>query len=70
MEECRKIAQALAEKSRGALKLLKHVINRGCDMDLANACALESDAWALCFASPDAHEGARAFLEKRKPKFN
>jgi enoyl-CoA hydratase len=69
MAECLKIARSMAEKSRGALRALKHVINRGFDVDLANALAMEADAWGLCFASPDAHEGARAFLEKRPPKF-
>jgi enoyl-CoA hydratase len=69
MDECLKVARSLAEKSRGALKALKQVINRGFDVDLTSGCAMETDAWALCFASPDAHEGAVAFLEKRKPKF-
>jgi len=41
----------------------------GFDLDLKNACLVEVDAFALCFASPDAHEGARAFLEKRQPRF-
>jgi enoyl-CoA hydratase len=69
MGECLKAARALAEKGRTALMILKQLINRGYDLDLKSACALESDGFALCFASPDAHEGARAFLEKREPKF-
>jgi enoyl-CoA hydratase len=69
MAECRKMARSLAAKSRVSLALAKQVIDRGFDVDLKSACALEVDAFALCFASPDAHEGARAFLEKRSPKF-
>ncbi len=69
MEECTKVARALAEKGRVSLRAIKQTIDRGFDLDLKNACALEADAFALCFASPDAHEGAGAFLEKRKPKF-
>jgi enoyl-CoA hydratase len=69
LDECRKVAQSLAAKGRVALRAVKQVIDRGFDLDLRNGCALEVDAFALCFASPDAHEGARAFLEKRKPRF-
>ena len=53
----------------GVLRAAKPAIDRGFDLDLKNACVLEVDAFALCFASPDAHEGARAFLEKRQPQF-
>jgi enoyl-CoA hydratase len=69
MEECRKVAGALAAKGRVALRSAKQVIDRGFDVDLRTGCSLEIDAWALCFASPDAKEGATAFLEKRPPKF-
>jgi enoyl-CoA hydratase len=69
MEECRKVTQVMATKGRVSLAAAKHTINRGFDLDLKNACLLEADAFALCFASPDVQEGARAFLEKRQPKF-
>ncbi len=69
MEECLKVARGLAAKGRLSLRAVKQTIDRGFDLDLKNACALEADAFALCFASPDAKEGAAAFLEKRPPKF-
>ena len=69
MEECTKVARSLAAKGRVSLRAIKQTIDRGFDLDLKNACALEADAFALCFASPDAKEGAAAFLEKRQPKF-
>ncbi len=69
MEECYKTARSLAEKGRVALRAVKEVINRGFEVDLASGCAMEIDAFAVCLASPDAREGARAFLEKRKPNF-
>ena len=45
------------------------MIDDGFDVDLKAACALEADAFSLCFASPDKEEGTTAFLEKRPPKF-
>jgi enoyl-CoA hydratase len=69
MAECLKVARSLAAKGRVSLRAAKQAIDRGFDLNLRNACLLEVDAFALCFASPDAVEGARAFLEKRKPKF-
>lgn len=69
MEECTKVARDLTAKGRFSLQSIKETIDRGFDLDLRNACALEADAFALCFASPDAKEGVAAFLEKRKPNF-
>lgn len=62
-------AAAIAQKGRVALRAAKQAINNGMNVDLASGLALEIDAFALCLASPDAREGTRAFLEKRKPKF-
>ena len=69
MEETLEIAGAIAEKGRVALRAIKHVIDDGFDVDLRAACALEADAFSICFASPDQKEGTTAFLEKRAPKF-
>jgi len=69
MEETRKIASLIAAKGRVATRAVKHVIDHGMNMDLQSACAIEMEAFALCFASEDAEEGFSAFLEKRKPNF-
>ncbi len=69
IEETMKIAKAMADKGRVALRAVKHVIDNGFDVDLRNACALEADAFSVCCASPDRDEGTTAFLEKRPPKF-
>ena len=69
MDECRKVARSLAAKGRVSVAAAKQVIDQGFNQDLRSACLMEVDAFALCFASPDALEGARAFLEKRVPKF-
>lgn len=70
MEETLKIAKIVAAKGVVALRAIKHVIDDGHDVDLKNACALEADAFSICFASPDQKEGTAAFLEKRPPKFS
>ncbi len=59
----------LASKSPSALALAKSTINRGMDASLEAGLALEREAFAYCFALPDAKEGINAFLEKRKPVF-
>jgi len=69
MAETRKTAKLIASKGRVAVRAIKHAINRGFDVDLRNGCAMEVDAYAITFTSPDAKEGLTAFLEKRKPDF-
>lgn len=65
MAEAKKIAQ----KGAVSLRAVKHVIDNGFDVDLRNGCALEVEAFSVCFASEDHKEGTRAFLEKRAPAF-
>jgi len=69
MAETMKTAKLMASKGRAALRAIKQVMNRGNDVDLRNGCAMEVDAFAIAFTSPDAKEGLTAFLEKRKPEF-
>ena len=69
LEETLKAAKLLAGKAPGVLRSIKQVINRGLDVDLKTGCAIEAEAFGLCFASQDAQEGVSAFLEKRKPSF-
>ena len=68
-EETMKTASAIAKMGRVALKGIKDCIDRGADMDLANGCRMESDAFGLVFSSPDQKEGMTAFVEKRTPEF-
>jgi len=69
METAREIARKLLEKAPVALSIAKSVMNRGIDLDLESACALEANAFAVMFSTEDGAEGITAFLEKRKPKF-
>jgi len=66
-------AHALAERvlARGplAIRLAKLALNASARVDLDSGLLIETLAQALCFSSEDKVEGASAFLEKRKPKF-
>jgi enoyl-CoA hydratase len=69
MEEVMKTAGIIATKGKVSLREAKQAINKGLNVDLATGCSIEIDAFALCYASPDAKEGTAAFLEKRKAEF-
>jgi enoyl-CoA hydratase len=63
------LAGMVAQKGPVAVKMTKHLVQRGQDLDLANANALEADVFGLLCATDDKHEGMNAFLEKRKAAF-
>lgn len=69
MEKALETARDIVKKGPVALELTKDTILRGQDMDLDNACALESKAFGLTFSTEDQKEGMSAFLEKRAAKF-
>jgi enoyl-CoA hydratase len=69
MEEVLKTARGIAAKGRVSLRAAKQAVNHGLNVDLATGCYIETDAFALALASPDAKEGTSAFLEKRKAVF-
>lgn len=69
MEEGISLASKIASKSRSALHLSKQLVQRGQDLDLDNACVMESDLFGLSFSTEDRKEGMAAFLENRKPTF-
>jgi len=64
------VARSISAKAPVAVRLAKQAVQRGQDLDLANACAYETAAFALAFATVDQQEGMRAFLEKRAAKFS
>jgi enoyl-CoA hydratase len=70
MEEGLNIANQIASLPPLSIKMTKKMVMHGQDMDLEQACLLESEAFALCFSSEDKEEGVSAFLEKRKPNFS
>lgn len=70
MEKALQTARDIIKKGPVALELTKDTILRGQDMDLDNACALESKAFGLSFSTEDQKEGMAAFMEKRSPEFH
>jgi len=69
MEETKKTALQIAKNGPIGVRLAKSVIDGGFNLNLAEACSLESYAFSLCYASEDQKEGMTAFVEKRKPNF-
>lgn len=62
-------ANTLAGKSPLALKYIKRSVNAGLDAPLTTGLQLEADLFGLMCGSEDQNEGAKAFLEKRKPDY-
>ncbi len=51
------------------MRLVKQAVQRGRNLDLFAACALETDLFVQAFTTADRKEGMRAFLERRPAKF-
>jgi len=69
LEQGLKMASKIVKNGPVAVKLTKELVQRGQDLDLENACAMESDLFALCFATDEQSEGMSAFVEKRPASF-
>lgn len=63
-------AREIAAQGPVAVRLAKQAIQRGQDLDLDNACALEAELFGMCFATEDQKEGMQAFIDKRAASFN
>ncbi|HEV8325693.1 MAG TPA: enoyl-CoA hydratase-related protein [Myxococcota bacterium] len=69
MTKAHETAAKMAAGAPRAIAEAKRLIRDGLELPLRAACALESEAFAGLFGTADQREGARAFLEKRPPKF-
>jgi enoyl-CoA hydratase len=68
-ETVRQFALELASKPPVALKVAKALINKGANISLDSALALEREGFGVVASSEDLKEGVSAFMEKRKPVF-
>ena len=69
INEAKKMAQKMLNKSSITLYYAKKAMNSGADMALPAAIDFEERCFALCFATEDQKEGMKAFLEKRQPEY-
>jgi len=63
------LARALAAKAPVALRYAKEAVVKGLALPLADGLRLESDLSTLLRTTEDRVEGARAFLDKRAPRW-
>ncbi|NOR16435.1 crotonase [candidate division WOR-3 bacterium] len=70
IEEAKNIAHKIIDVGPTAVRLAKTVINRGIDANLTTASSYEMEAFSILFSTDEAKEGMKAFLEKRKPKWD
>ena len=69
LAEAMKYAEEIADKSPFAIKLAKQGLNRLEAMNLKEGYEYECTLTAAVRRTPEASEGAKAFLEKRKPSY-
>jgi enoyl-CoA hydratase/carnithine racemase len=63
------LARELAQRPRVAVQSAKRAIVAGAGLPLSEALPIESREFATAAASADSREGARAFLDRRRPQF-
>jgi len=69
LEEAKTWAKKLASKPPLNLMMAKLAMDKGADLNLDDAIALERLAFTNLFSTEDQKEGVKAFLEKRKPDY-
>jgi enoyl-CoA hydratase / 3-hydroxyacyl-CoA dehydrogenase len=68
-EEAASIAETIASNAPLAVRWVKQVIDRGADASTSSALHIEAESAGHTFSTADRTEGMRAFLERRRPKF-
>jgi enoyl-CoA hydratase len=70
MPSAQALARTIAEKAPVALRYAKEAVVSGLELPLADGLRLENDLATLLRTTEDRVEGARAFVEKRKPRWS
>lgn len=70
LDEAKKLAYAISEKSAVTMKLALEAIHGSATLPLDEGLAREAALFGQAFQTQDVKEGVAAFLEKRKPKFS
>jgi enoyl-CoA hydratase len=68
-ETVRQFASDLAGKAPVALRVAKAMIDKGAEIGIDSALALEREGFGVVASTEDLQEGVSAFMEKRKPNF-
>ncbi|MBI4246005.1 MAG: enoyl-CoA hydratase/isomerase family protein [Candidatus Rokubacteria bacterium] len=69
LARAQELARTLAQKAPVALRYAKEAVVQGLGLPLGEGLRLENDLSTLLRTTDDRLEGARAFLEKRPPRF-
>ena len=69
LDEAKKLALKIAEKSPIVIKLAKKSVQEGANLPIENGLAIEVMNQSILFSTEDHLEGINAFLEKRKPEY-
>ncbi len=69
MDEAMTAARTIASKSQIAVMAAKDAVNRAYETTMAEGLRFERRTFLSLFATQDQKEGMKAFVEKRKPKF-
>lgn len=69
LSEARLLAEVLAKKPPLSIKYILEAVNLGMEMPLNQGQSVESILFGLVASTEDMREGTKAFLEKRKAKF-
>ena len=68
-ESTQSLLNELLRNSPAIIGLAKIAINRSLEIPLQAGMSYERDLFALAFSYDDQKEGAKAFIEKRKPTY-
>jgi enoyl-CoA hydratase len=68
-DEAKRLAAVIAGKAPLAVQMAKEAVLKSQEMSLENGLGYESRLFTMLFGTDDQKEGMRAFLEKRKPRW-